>query len=124
MTKNFNSVLLFITIGILVSIGCLSIFSGKESRVLKRQLEETTTSLSQARDTLLSLKTSLENLQKELDVAKLKSDMLSAQRDSLILAFRRKNAVDRIEVIRIEKEQTKVKEKLKLLRQTENKLKW
>jgi hypothetical protein len=124
MKKNINTLLLFIKVVILLMI-CWFIFLPRhETRNLKKQLEETADELRAARDTIGSVKKNLKLLQDELDDFKLRSEMLSSQRDSLLLVFRRRNAASWEEAMRIEQQQKILKEKLLILRQTEKKLKW
>ncbi len=124
INKNIRKQIFFSAIGILAVATCISIFSGYGNRQLKRRLDDTAAELKIARDTISSVKESLSNLQQKLDVFKSKSDILSLQRDSLLLIFRRRNAADWNEVLKIEQEQKIMKEKLRILRQTENRLKW
>ena len=108
---------------LVVAIG-IGILSDTGTRQLKKRLETTSAELRAARDTILSVKEKLGTLQQELTSLKSGADILSLQRDSLLLNFRRRNAVDWNQAVQIEQEQKILNEKLRILRQTDNKLKW
>ncbi len=91
---NTNTILQIVALLFLVIIGYMTFSSGSKWDIIEAQLKEAKEQLTESKKTLTTTIANLETSKSELQKIQLQKDIFKRQRDSLLLDFERKNAVD------------------------------
>ncbi len=89
-----NTILQIIALVFLIVIGYISFNSGSNWKIIKSELDRAREELRTSKDTLAATKTNLKKSLKEINKLKLQKDLIAHKRDSLLLDFGEKNAID------------------------------
>ncbi|ETN95887.1 hypothetical protein SAMN04487906_0749 [Zhouia amylolytica] len=115
---------LLIALIIITGILLIKVFSNDSSyRQIQDELNQSRIALEKAIRQNSVAQKEIHSLQQELNTFKLKNEILLAEKDSLVLLYKRKKAQNWSELQEIKKEQTLVLEKLKSLREENIKFK-
>ncbi|MFD2563150.1 hypothetical protein [Aquimarina rubra] len=93
-TINISTILQIVAVIFLIIIGYMTFNSSENWKVVTSELEKANQELRVSKDTLAVTKGLLENSRIEFKKMKAQKDLLIHQRDSLLFAFKRKNAKD------------------------------
>ncbi|WP_378179119.1 hypothetical protein [Aquimarina sp. SS2-1] len=93
-TLNISTILQIVAVIFLIIIGYMTFNSSENWKVVTSELEKANKELRVSKDTLAVTKGLLENSRKAFKQMKVQKDLLIHQRDSLLFAFKRKNAKD------------------------------
>ncbi|GAA4276790.1 hypothetical protein [Aquimarina mytili] len=91
---NTNTILQIVALLFLLIIGYMTFSSGSNWKIIKSELERVRKELEISKDTLAATKTKLKNSLKEINKLKLQKDLVTHKRDSLLVDFGQKNAID------------------------------
>lgn len=89
-----NTILQIVAIIFLVIIGYMTFNSSGNWKLMKSELKKVEKEIQRSKDTLSATKKLLTKSQLEFKQLKVQKDLIIHQRDSLLLAFKRKNAKD------------------------------
>ncbi|KAA1243032.1 hypothetical protein [Aquimarina sp. RZ0] len=92
--KNITIILQILALLFLIIIGYLIFNSSTNWKIITSELEKAKEELKVSKNVITVTKSQLENSRKEFEQMKLQKDLIIHRRDSLILAFKRKNAKD------------------------------
>ncbi|MGY3792051.1 hypothetical protein [Aquimarina sp. 433] len=91
---NISTVLQIVALIFLIIIGYMTFNSSENWKVLTTELEKANKELEISKDTLAITKNLLKNSRIEFKQMKAQKDLLIHQRDSILFAFKKKNAKD------------------------------
>ncbi len=91
---NTNTILQIVALLFLLIIGYMTFNSGSNWKIIKSELERARKELEISKDTLAATKSQLKKSLKEINKLKLQKDLVTHKRDSLLVDFGQKNAVD------------------------------
>lgn len=91
---NTNTILQIVALLFLIIIGYMTFSSGSNWKIIKSELERAREELKTSRDTLTATQSKLKNSLKEIKKLKLQKDLVTHKRDSLLVDFGQKNAID------------------------------
>ncbi len=91
---NTNTILQIVALLFLVIIGYMTFSSGSNWKIIKSELERARKELEVSKDTLAVTQSKLKNSIKEIHKLKLQKDLITHKRDSLLVDFGEKNAID------------------------------
>lgn len=93
-TINLSTILQTVAILFLIIIGYMTFKGNDNWKIIKTELEKVNNELKISKDTLSKTKKLLKNVQLKFKQMKAQKDLITHQRDSLLLNFKRKNAKD------------------------------
>ncbi|MEW7289044.1 hypothetical protein [Aquimarina sp. 2304DJ70-9] len=91
---NTNTILQIVALLFLVIIGYMTFSSGSNWKIIKSELDRARKELEISKDTLAATKSKLKSSLKEINKLKLQKDLVTHKRDSLLVDFGQKNAID------------------------------
>ncbi len=91
---NTNTILQIVALLFLIIIGYMTFSSGSNWKIIKSELDRARKELEISKDTLAATKSKLKSSLKEINKLKLQKDLVSHKRDSLLVDFGQKNAID------------------------------
>ncbi|WP_299259855.1 hypothetical protein [uncultured Aquimarina sp.] len=91
---NISTVLQIIALAFLIIIGYMTFNTSENWKIITSELEKANKELEISKDTLAITKDLLKNTRLEFQQMKVQKDLIIHKRDSLLFAFKRKNAKD------------------------------
>lgn len=98
---NINVILQIIALVFLIIIFYFSFQSSSNLKVIAAEVDNAKEELKTSKETITTLQKELQNTEKEFEKMRAQKDLIIHKRDSLIFAFRKKNAKDWEELVRI-----------------------
>ncbi|CAM1344877.1 hypothetical protein [Tenacibaculum amylolyticum] len=98
---NINVILQIIALVFLIIIFYFSFQSSSNLKVIAAEVDNAKEELKTSKETITTLQKKLENTETEFKKMRAQKDLIIHKRDSLIFAFRKKNAKDWEELVRI-----------------------
>ncbi|TSE08292.1 MULTISPECIES: hypothetical protein [Aquimarina] len=107
-----NTILQIVALVFLVIIGYISFNSGSNWKIIKSELDRAREELKISKDTLAATKINLQKSLKEINKLKLQKDLVTHKRDSLLLDFGEKNAIDWDHKMKLQDSLKKIQDKI------------
>lgn len=99
--NNISIILQIVALIFLIIIGYLTFNSSGNWKIITTELKKAQEELKISKETINNTQTQLENAKKEFEQMRAQKNLIIHKRDSLILTFKRKNAKDWSDLVRI-----------------------